>query len=221
MSLRHSGEEEITLMKRVYLIVGRSAVGKDTVVRKICHDTGLKQIISYTTRPRRNGEGDTHVFITPEQATKITDKLCVTVINNYEYFITPQQLEDGDIYIVDPRGAQELRSWNQNEYCFHIFNIWLPADVRQERIAARGDDPKVAATRCADEDVMFSEFEANKNNWDNSVKNIVLEDTVSRLEHIIYSKWNEALAEIIDHLSKDEPELYDMMQGIFKTREDD
>lgn len=196
MSLRHSGEREIMLMIRKYLVVGRSAVGKDTVVRALCEKFGLKQIISYTTRPRRVGEGDTHKFITEDEAKQIKDKLAITHINGYEYFITKDQLTDGDIYIVDPKGAKEIRALSDQIIQYHVFNIWLPEEVRQERIAARGDDPAVAAARCADENAMFSEFESDKSNWDNSVKNLDLTTTIDRLSHIIQAHNNELLDEI-------------------------
>ena len=84
-----------------------------------------------------------------------------------------------------------------------MFNIWLPEDVRKERIAARGDDPAVAAARCADEDAMFSEFESDKSNWDNSVKNIDLQQTIDRLSHIITAHNNEAFKDIQRFIDSD------------------
>ena len=47
-------------------IMGRTSCGKDTLVGKLCGHTGLTAITSYTTRPRRNNEGDTHIFSTRE-----------------------------------------------------------------------------------------------------------------------------------------------------------
>ena len=48
-------------------VMGRTASGKDSLVAKLCERTDLKAIISYTTRPRRTNEGDTHIFTTKEQ----------------------------------------------------------------------------------------------------------------------------------------------------------
>ena len=47
-------------------VIGRTACGKDSLVNKLCERTGLKAITSYTTRPRRENEGDTHIFTTKE-----------------------------------------------------------------------------------------------------------------------------------------------------------
>ncbi len=42
----------------IYIIMGKSATGKDTVYARLCKDSelGLKKMIPYTTRPIRNGE---------------------------------------------------------------------------------------------------------------------------------------------------------------------
>jgi guanylate kinase len=39
-------------------VLGKTASGKDSLVDQLCQRTGLKQIISYTTRPRRTNEGN-------------------------------------------------------------------------------------------------------------------------------------------------------------------
>ena len=42
----------------IYIIMGKSATGKDTVFSRLMNDKelGLKKIIPYTTRPIREGE---------------------------------------------------------------------------------------------------------------------------------------------------------------------
>ena len=47
-------------------IMGETACGKDSLVEKLCERMGTKQLISYTTRNRRVGEGDTHCFVDEE-----------------------------------------------------------------------------------------------------------------------------------------------------------
>ena len=49
------------------LVMGRTASGKDSLVNKLSERTGLKQLISYTTRPPREGEGNTHIFVSEEE----------------------------------------------------------------------------------------------------------------------------------------------------------
>ena len=47
-------------MGRIFLLMGKSTSGKDTIYKNLITDTGLglKKIIPYTTRPMRDGESD-------------------------------------------------------------------------------------------------------------------------------------------------------------------
>lgn len=46
-------------MSRLYIFMGKSAAGKDTLFQKILEeDLALKQVVPYTTRPVRQGEKD-------------------------------------------------------------------------------------------------------------------------------------------------------------------
>ena len=47
-------------MGKIYYIIGKSSSGKDTIFKQLLaeKDLNLKNIVSYTTRPIRNGEQD-------------------------------------------------------------------------------------------------------------------------------------------------------------------
>ena len=51
--------------KQIFLIVGRSGVGKSSIVKAVCDITGMSCVKSYTTRPRREDEKEhtDHIFI--------------------------------------------------------------------------------------------------------------------------------------------------------------
>ena len=92
--------------------MGESSSGKTTLVERLCNETGLKQIISYTTRPRRNGEGDTHIFVDDSMYEQMQDKLAAyTEINGAKYWTTLDQLYDNDVYKIsrlsDKKGVAE------------------------------------------------------------------------------------------------------------------
>ena len=92
--------------KTVFLIVGETSSGKDTFVQKICAEHGYSQLISYATRPRRDGEGDTHIFISDDEAKQFVDKMIAyTRIGEYQYFATIPQLYESDFYVIDPQGV--------------------------------------------------------------------------------------------------------------------
>ena len=61
--------------KIVFLVIGRSGCGKDTLVNYMCQKYGLKKLKSYTTRPQRPNEEDTHIFISPEDVQKYQDDI--------------------------------------------------------------------------------------------------------------------------------------------------
>ena len=153
-------------MKTVFLIVGESSSGKDSLVNKLCKETGLKQLKSYSTRKRREGEGDTHIFIKPKEVKKyINDMIAYTCIAGNEYFATVQQLYDSDIYVIDPKGVDYMKFITQykniTDIRFVIIYINTPPDLRKERaLNQRKDNPEVYYQRILDEQEQFVNFKA-------------------------------------------------------------
>ncbi len=48
------------------VVVGRTGSGKTSLITKLCERGGYKQLISQTTRQRRNDNDNDHVFVTEE-----------------------------------------------------------------------------------------------------------------------------------------------------------
>lgn len=145
-----------------YLIVGRSGRGKDRLCAEL-QKQGLKILKSYTTRPKRTPNEDTHIFITPEEANTITDKIATTTLNGYDYFATKEQVKECDVYTIDPHGIYELVK-NMPDTSFHI--IYCSAsdiNVCREMAIKRATNPEKEATifdkRAESEDEEFTEFE--------------------------------------------------------------
>lgn len=63
-------------MGKIYCICGKSSTGKDTVYKRLLADEGLKlnQLVTYTTRPIREGEvdGREYFFIDEVEAGKLS-----------------------------------------------------------------------------------------------------------------------------------------------------
>lgn len=125
-------------------LMGRTASGKDTLVNKLCERTGLRQIISYTTRERRVNEGDTHIFISDEEYKTIEDSgriAAFTQIGQYKYCCTIEQLYENDIYVIDPIGVQHLQTLNLPNLRLVTIYVNVPDDIRKDRaLSKRGDD---------------------------------------------------------------------------------
>ena len=59
--------------KYIVLIVGESGSGKSTICDELTKRYGLKQVESYTTRPRRSEDEDGHTFVSDEEFDKLED----------------------------------------------------------------------------------------------------------------------------------------------------
>lgn len=161
-----------------YLIVGRSCVGKSTLAQKL-EVAGLKTVKSYTTRPKRDENDNDHIFITPDEAKTFTDRVANTTINGHEYFSTREQVNNSDIYIIDPIGVYELCK-NMPDTEFALIYITAKSETsrtfalnRAENITDNANKDTVYDSRRKDEDAEFTDFEKrlaeNKNLPDNIV----------------------------------------------------
>lgn len=169
------------------LIVGRTASGKDSLVGKLCERTSLKAITSYTTRPRRINEGDTHIFTTEEVYEQMQAEgrvAAYTQISGYHYWTTVNQLYENDIYIIDYKGIQTLRDLDLPNIRFVTVFVNVPDKIREERaLKKRKDDKLVFRKRSLDESAQFREMLKNAD-FDYSISNIELPKAYSILKLI-------------------------------------
>lgn len=117
----------------ILLVIGKSGSGKDSLVRACCtrevpnqditltdhfyldheerlikeFETNLKQVKSYTNRPKRYENEDTHIF-TNESLKDKQNLVAWTKYNGYEYWATKDQIEESDFYIIDPKGISNF-----------------------------------------------------------------------------------------------------------------
>lgn len=169
------------------LILGKSASGKDTLVNRLCSRAGLKAITSYTTRPRRTNEGETHIFAdkaTYEQMKQQGNIAAYTEIAGNIYWTTIDQLYENDIYIIDFNGEKTLRELNLPGLRLVSVFINVPDNIREERaLNKRGDDRLTFRKRCLDENGQFREMLKNAD-FDYAISNIDEAKAYSILRHI-------------------------------------
>ena len=176
-------DKEHTLL----LVLGRTASGKDSLVNKLCERTGLKQLISYSTRPRRDNEGDTHIFVSEDeyQTMLINGNVAVdtNIAGNY-YWSTIEQLYETDIYIIDYVGYKKLKELNLPNLRLVSVFVNTPDKIREERaLSKRKDDKFVFRKRSLDEAAQFREMLKNAD-FDYAVSNIELPKAYSVLRWI-------------------------------------
>lgn len=169
------------------LITGRTATGKDSLVNMICQRTGANQLVSYTTRPRRTNEGDTHRFVTEDDYQTFVDNnqiAAFTQIGQYKYWCTFEQLYEADFYVIDPAGIETLKALDLPDLRFVTIYIHVPDEERQHRaLDVRKDDKIAFRTRDFNERQQFREFEKNLD-FAYSIKNLDFAKTYSVLRWI-------------------------------------
>lgn len=145
-------------------VMAESSAGKDTLVNKLCERTGYRQLISYSTRPRRTNEGDTHIFVTEEDYQEMFEAgqvAAYTEINGCRYWCTIDQLFSTDIYVIDPIGVEVLRSLNIPNLRIVSVYINVPEEIRKQRAKSRGDDMSVYRSRSLSERQQFRDMKKN------------------------------------------------------------
>ena len=169
------------------LILGKTASGKDTLVNKLCERTGLKQLISYTTRERRVNEGETHFFVSDtdyEQMQNEGKVAAFTQMDYYKCWSTIDQLYDADCYIIDYIGYKKLKELNLPNLRLVTVFVNTPDNIREDRaLNKRNDDKNKFRTRSFSESGQFREMLKNAD-FDYAISNINLPRAYSVLRWI-------------------------------------
>jgi len=177
-------------MHTVFLVVGETSSGKDTFVNKICEECGYSKLVSYATRPRREGESGTHIFISEDEARLFVDKMIAfTRIGEYQYFATIPQLYKSDFYVIDPNGVDYMRFITQykniDDVRFVTIYINTPPELRKERaLEIRKDNIEVYFNRALAEQEQFTNFKAYAK-YDYSISNVDFDKAYKIFKHIV------------------------------------
>ena len=120
-------------MKNIYLLIGRSGSGKSTVADILEKKYGWKVLQSYTTRqPRFDGETG-HTFVSKEEFDKLEDKCAYTLFAGNEYCATSQQVDESDVYVIDPAGVEYF----MQKYTGHKHPICAIINISEEEARRR------------------------------------------------------------------------------------
>ena len=149
----------------IYAIVGNTLSGKSTLVRDLVTSTGIKQVVTYTTRPMREGERDgiDYHFISSEEMDNSNyfgrrDFYTVYREEPYSYAMNKDDVlpfED-KILILDSAGVRALKNEIGYENVVTVF-IDAPIDLLVERGKLRGDlEEEVQRRLHADRDSLVS-----------------------------------------------------------------
>ena len=145
-------------LKHLYAFVGRSGIGKTTIVETLGKTYEWKQAESYTDRPKRKPNESGHIFITPEEFNNLKGLLLPTTFNGCRYAMTKEILDNADLIVVDPKGVMDVKTDYTDR---KIIVIGLHCDVRilEKRMYNRGDSSGQVKSRLEHDDVVFKDMD--------------------------------------------------------------
>lgn len=193
-------------MGRLFVFMGKSASGKDTLYQKIKErESHLKSVIPYTTRPIRSGEteGKEYHFVSFEQMkqwereNKIVECRCYHTVRGDWYYFTA---EDGQIdfsessymMISTLEGYEKLREFYGADNVVPIYIevedfLRLERSLKRERQQKQPCVAEVCRRFLADEED-FSEEKLQKAGIGTRIKNHVLEEAIHQIEAVLENK---------------------------------
>lgn len=140
----------------IILLVGESGSGKTTIANQLAQ-YGLTQVRSYTTRPPRSPDEDSHTFITDDEFKTLQHLVAYTYFNGHRYGATQEQIDNNDIYVVDPAGINYFRqSYTGNKTPVVVY-LRVSEDERMSRMISRGDNKEAATERIIHDRIVFSD----------------------------------------------------------------
>lgn len=113
-------------MGYLYVLMGKSATGKDSIYKKLLenHELGLKEVVLYTTRPMRKRETDgvEYHFVTENElgklrnAGKVIEERCFNTIDGPWYYFTvndgKMDLAGGDYICINTlSGFNQMKAY--------------------------------------------------------------------------------------------------------------
>lgn len=147
------------MSNNIYLVVGRSGVGKTSVANKLCEDYGLKSIKSYTTRKPRYEDEKGHIFISDGEFDGLTDIIAETRFDNHRYCSTKEQIDNNDLYVVDLSGVETFKERYDGNKKPIVLYLTADENVLIERMENRGDSEKSAKQRIVHDKTAFANYQ--------------------------------------------------------------
>jgi guanylate kinase len=140
----------------ILCIVGESGSGKTTASIYIESRYGYPMIRSYTDRPKRYPEEDSHTFLTTEEFDNIKeeDMLAQTAVEGNRYCCVHKDIADVfNTYVIDEHGLKMLKANHSDKYSIYSMRIKRKEGLR------RGDVGDERVEREIQFDIPLNEYD--------------------------------------------------------------
>lgn len=187
-------------MGKIFVLMGKSATGKDTVFKRLIgmEELALHTVVGYTTRPIRRGEADgkEYFFVSVEkwqelqrEGKVIESRTYHTVVGDWHYFTVDDgqiNLEKQDyLFISTLSGYEQLKKFYGDKVVLPLYieveddqRLWR--SVCRERRQAKPNYEEVCRRFLADQQD-FSEEELERTGIRKRYKNTDLEECVKEV----------------------------------------
>ena len=137
--------------KIIVCLIGKSAAGKDSIALLLSKHPGWHNVVSCTTRPKREKEieGESYYFLTPDEfAQKVLngEMLEATYFNDWHYGTLKSSLVDGiNVGVWNPEGYDCLKETVKYDSDIILMPYWIRCrdKTRLLRSLNREEDPDV------------------------------------------------------------------------------
>lgn len=174
--------------KPIVLIVGESGSGKSTICQYLSDNYGLKELKSYTTRPKRGNFDTSHTFISQEEFNYICqDAVAYTKFDDFEYCATKGQVDNSDLYVIDMNGVKTLMDIYGGERMPYVVYIKTDGLDRLENMIRRGDSLSNAVRRIEHDKKAFENvYDYATSVYENHIDNL---ESVRKIGDSIYKEF--------------------------------
>lgn len=145
----------------ILLLVGKSGSGKSFIADCLEELYGWTSIQSYTTRPKRSEDEKGHIFVSEAEVPSRINMVAYTEFCGNKYWATKEQVEENDIYIIDPKGVEEFTEKYKGNKKVIVCYIDCDIDMRFKRMLSRRDKHYNALVRIENDGIEFNGFYDN------------------------------------------------------------
>lgn len=175
--------------------MGRSGAGKTSIVEGLEKQYGLKSVQSYTTRPKRREDETGHIFVTESEMPPREQMVAYTKFNGYHYWATSKQVDNADLYVIDPAGIEFFKKNYKGNKKIKVVEIYASPYICQQRMETRGDSPSQIVERSLNDSIEFKDFDK-----DITIINDDYNTAVEKLNYYI-NTWNNTSYKKVVYIS--------------------